>query len=164
MSGIIFASIALFPGFNIGILFLPISIPAWIFGLAFVLYSVYGIRSRRNNIGHEAHLGAAVAGMLIAIVLQPSVLMYNYFPILIILIPCLVFMYIIIKKPHYLFVDNLFYKRHTVHYTIEDKYNTKKLDTQKKVDQILEKIHKRGIESLTQKEKDILDAYSKTVR
>ena len=164
VSGIIFASIALFPGFNIGLLFLPVAFPAWIFGLAFILYSIYGIRSRSNNIGHEAHLGAAVAGMLIAILLEPSVLAYNYFPILVILIPCIVFIYIIIKMPHYLFVDNLFYKRHNRSYTIEYRYNTKKIDMQKRVDQILEKIHQKGISSLTKKEKEILDEYSKTTR
>lgn len=164
VSGIIFASIALFPGFNIGLLFLPISFPAWIFGLIFILYSIYGIRSRSNNIGHEAHLGAAVAGMLIAILLEPSILTYNYFPILIILIPCIVFIYIIIKMPHYLFVDNLFYKKHNRFYTIEDLYNAEKIDVQKKVDQILEKIHQKGMQSLTKKEKEILDDFSKKGR
>lgn len=164
VSGLIFAAIALSPGFSIGLLFIPIGIPAWIFGLAFVLYSIYGIRSRKTNVGHEAHLGAAITGMLIGILLDPSVLRNNLLAILVILIPSLVFLYIIIKKPHLLMVDNLFYKQHSTYHTIEDKYNSRKIDTQKQVDKILEKIHKRGINSLTKKEKDMLDEYSKTVR
>ncbi|MFT3945951.1 MAG: rhomboid family intramembrane serine protease [Agriterribacter sp.] len=164
ISGLIFAAIALAPGFSIGLFFMPIGIPGWIFGLAFVLYSIYGIRSRKTNVGHEAHLGSAIAGMLIGILLDPSVLLTNLFPILIILIPSLIFLYIVVKKPHLLMVDNLFYKQHSKYYTIEDKYNSKKLDTQKQVDRILEKIHKRGINSITKKEKEILDEYSKTVR
>lgn len=164
VSGIIFAAIAVSPGFNIGLFFIPIGIPGWIFGLAFVLYSVYGIRSRKENIGHEAHLGAAIAGMIIAILLEPSSLVDNYFPILIILFPSITFIIIIIKKPDLLFVDNLFYKQHNRNYTIEDRYNAKKIDTQKRVDQILEKIHKHGMNSLTKREKEILDEYSKTVR
>lgn len=164
VTGIIFAAIAISPGFSIGLFFIPIGIPGWIFGLAFVLYSVYGIRSRKENIGHEAHLGAAIAGMLIAILLEPSSLVYNYFAILIVLLPSIAFIIIIIKKPELLFVDNLFYKQHSRGYTIEDRYNAKKIDTQKRVDQILEKIHKHGISSLTKKEKEILDEYSKTVR
>lgn len=164
ISGLIFAAIALSPGFNIGLFFIPLGIPGWILGLAFVLYSIYGIRSRKTNVGHESHLGGAIAGMLLGILLDPSVLRYNLFPILVILIPSLAFLYIIIKKPHLLMVDNLFYKQHSKYYTIEDRYNTKKIDTQKQVDQILEKIHKRGINSLTRKEKEILDQYSKTVR
>lgn len=164
VSGLIFAAIAITPGFRIGLFFIPIGIPGWIFGLAFVLYSIYGIRSRKDNIGHEAHLGSAISGMLIAILLNPSSLIDNYFPILIVLIPSFIFLYIIIKKPHLLYVDNLFYKQHTKFYTVEDRYNSKKVDTQKQVDKILEKIHSRGINSLTKKEKEILDEYSKTVR
>lgn len=61
-------------------------------------------------------------------------------------------------------VDNLFYKQHSKYYTIEDKYNSKKANAQRQVDQILEKIHKRGMNSLTRKEKEILDEYSKTVK
>ncbi|PVD53695.1 rhomboid family intramembrane serine protease [Terrimonas sp.] len=164
VSGLIFAAIALSPGFSIGLFFIPIGIPAWIFGLAFVLYSIYGIRSRKTNVGHEAHLGSAITGLLIGILLDPSVLRYNLFPILVILIPSLIFLYVIIKKPHLLMVDNLFYKQHSKYYTIEDKYNSKKANAQRQVDQILEKIHKRGMNSLTRKEKEILDEYSKTVR
>lgn len=164
ISGLIFAAIALSPGFSIGLFFIPVGIPGWIFGLAFVLYSIYGIRSRKTNVGHESHLGAAITGMIIGILLDPSVLRYNLFPILVILIPALTFLYVIVKKPNLLMVDNLFYKRHSKYHTIEDRYNAKKIDTQKQVDQILEKIHKRGINSLTQKEKKILDEYSKNVR
>lgn len=164
VSGLIFAAIALSPGFSIGLFFIPIGIPAWIFGLAFVLYSIYGIRSRKTNVGHEAHLGSAITGLLIGILLDPSVLRYNLFPILVILIPSLIFLYIIIKRPHLLMVDNLFYKQHSKYYTIEDKYNSKKANAQRQVDQILEKIHKRGMNSLTRKEKEILDEYSKTVK
>src|SRR5215471_17998238 len=33
VNGVIYASIALFPGMHIGLLFIPIAIPAWLFGL-----------------------------------------------------------------------------------------------------------------------------------
>src|SRR5437764_2427325 len=65
VNGIIFAAIALFPGMSLGLLFIPISIPGWLFGLVYVLYSIYGIRSRRNNIGHDAHLGGALVGLIV---------------------------------------------------------------------------------------------------
>ena len=35
--GLIFASIALFPFMNVGLFLLPISVPGWIFGLAYIL-------------------------------------------------------------------------------------------------------------------------------
>lgn len=164
VSGIIFASIAVFPGMSIGFFFIPIPIPAWIYGLAYILFSIYAIRSRNNNVGHEAHLGGAMVGMLIAILLEPTSLVNNYLVILAIATPCLVFMYLIITRPHFLLVDNNFFKKQQRFYSIDHRYNAQKIDKQKEVDAILEKIHKKGMRSLTKKEKDILAEYSKTVR
>ena len=58
--GVIFASIALFPGMEVGFFGLPFAIPGWVYGVLYVLYSIYGIKSRKDNIGHEAHLGGAL--------------------------------------------------------------------------------------------------------
>src|SRR5215218_2688164 len=163
VNGIIFASIALFPHARIGFFLLPIFIPSWLFGLLFVGFSIYAIKSRRDNIGHEAHLGGALIGMLIAIPMQPSVVLENYLPILAIMVPTLIFMYIIIYKPHYLLVDNLYYKK-SHRYSIDQQYNYEKVQEQTDIDKILEKIHKKRIKSLTRKEKEQLENYSRTKR
>jgi membrane associated rhomboid family serine protease len=160
--GVIFASIALFPGFGIGFFGLP-AIPGWLYSILFVLFSIYGIRSRSDNIGHDAHLGGALIGMLIAILTIPAAVTYNYIPILCIFVPSIIFIYIIIKKPAFLLVDNYFFKHH-YNYTLEDRYNLNKKTQQAEIDRILEKIHKRGINSLTKKEKGILNEYSKKVK
>jgi membrane associated rhomboid family serine protease len=162
--GVIFACIALFPGFHIGFFILPVSIPAWLYGLVFVLFSIYGIRSKSNNVGHEAHLAGAVIGMLIAIAIEPSALVDNYLPIIAVLVPSLVFIYMTITRPHVLLIDNHFFKAQERYHSIEDRYNAQKIDRQKEIDHILDKIHKKGMESLTKKEKETLDQYSKTVR
>jgi membrane associated rhomboid family serine protease len=161
VNGVIFAAIALFPGMSLGLLFIPVSIPAWLFGLVYVLYSIYGIRSRRNNIGHDAHLGGALVGVIIAIIMQPSALMNNTWAIIIITVPSVFFIYMIITRPHILLIDNYFFKKHSDAITVDHKYNIEKVNRQKEVDRILEKIHKRGIDSLTKKEKQMLDEYSK---
>jgi membrane associated rhomboid family serine protease len=161
--GVIFASIALFPGMGMGLFFLPISIPGWLFGLLFVLFSIYGIRSKRDNVGHEAHLGGALVGMLVALLMEPSAFLANYTTILIIAVPCIVFIYLIITRPQILLVDNLFFKNHQDFYSIDHKYNSKKSIQQKEVDLILEKISKRGMGSLTKKEKATLHEYSKSI-
>jgi membrane associated rhomboid family serine protease len=161
VSGIIFASTALFPGMHIGLLFLPVSIPAWLFGLIYVLYSVYGIRSRRNNIGHDAHLGGAMIGLIIAIIMHPSALIYNTWAIVIIALPSLAFIYIIITRPHILLIDNYFFKKHSDAITVDHKYNIEKANRQKEIDRILEKIHRKGMKSLTHKERQMLEEYSK---
>ena len=162
--GIIFASIALFPGMGIGFFFIPVSIPSWIYGLVFVLYSIWGIRSRKDNVGHEAHLAGALIGMFIAIASEPSVLSNNYLPILAIAIPSMVFIYIILTRPHVLLIDNNFFKTHRRYYSIDHRYNAEKIDRQKQIDLILDKIHRKGMKSLSKKERELLAEYSKTVR
>ena len=162
--GIIFAAIAVFPGMRMGFFFIPIAIPAWIFGLAYVLYSIYGIRSRRDNVGHESHLAGALIGMLLAIAMFPASLEENYPTILVISIPCILFIYLILTRPHVLLIDNNFFKTQKRYYSIDQKYNAEKMDKEKEVDRILEKISRKGMKSLTQKEKEILENHSKTVR
>ncbi len=157
---IMFSSIALFPGMRIGLFFLPVSLPAWLFGLAYVLFSIYSIRSRSDNIGHDAHLGGGLTGMLVAILLHPLALLNNFVTILIIAVPAIIFIISIIKKPGALLIDNLYYKN-THNLTKEDKYNLRKRNKQEELDKILEKIHKRGMNSLSDKEKRLLQEYSK---
>lgn len=45
--------------------------------------------------------------------------------------------------------------------TKDQKYNHIKIDKEKEVDRILEKIHKKGLKSLSIKEKKFLDGFSK---
>lgn len=161
VSGLIYAAIALFPGMKIGLLFIPIGIPGWLFGLVYVLYSIYGIRSRKNNIGHDAHLGGALIGLIVAIILHPSVLITNTWPIVIIMLPSVAFIYIIITRPHVLLVDNYFFKTHSNAVTIDHKYNIEKRSKEQEIDRILEKIHKKGMKSLTDKERQMLQEYSR---
>ncbi|MDX2046178.1 MAG: rhomboid family intramembrane serine protease [Chitinophagaceae bacterium] len=162
--GIIFASITLNPGQGIGFFFIPVSIPGWVYGLMFVLFSIYGIRSKRDNIGHEAHLGGALIGMAIAILIKPSSLVYNYLPILAVAVPSIIFIYIIISRPHVLLIDNFFFKKNKKYYNADQKYNVEKNNIQQEVDRILEKIHQKGMNSLSKKEKEILKQYSKERR
>ncbi len=159
--GIIFASIALFPGMSVSFFGLPLAIPAWLYGLAFVLISIYGVKSRAANVGYDAHLGGALVGLLVAVVLHPGVLLYNYFAIAVIALPVIVFIYIIITRPGFLLVDNHFFKTHGANYTIDQRFNLNKAQQQKEVDRILEKIHRKGMDALTEKERWLLDEYSR---
>ena len=159
INAVLFASIALLPGMNIGLLFLP-AIPGWLFGLVYVLISIYGIRSRSENVGHDAHLGGGMAGVLLAILLAPSILVTNTFAIAIISVPAIAFIIFIVYKPEALLIDNLFFKNHH-NYTVEDRYNDNKANKQKELDRLLEKIHNRGISSLSKKERETLEEYSR---
>ena len=160
IAGVIFTTIALTPGMKIGLLFLPISIPAWLFGLLYILYSIYGIRSKKDNIGHDAHLGGALVGMAVGLIMYPSAIVTNYVTILIISLPAISFIILIINKPSLLLIDNLFYKRNK-ELNVEDKYNLKRKAKEQELDDILEKIHNRGMSSLTKKERMMLKEFSK---
>lgn len=160
--GIIFAAIALFPGIGVGFFFLP-AIPGWVYGLLYVLVSIWGIRSQRDNIGHDAHLGGALIGMMCAIALQPEALEYNLVTILIVTAPALVFIFLLATRPYLLLTDRT-YSVQRKYLTADQRYNAEKADRQKEVDRILDKISRHGIQSLSKKEKDLLEQHSKTVR
>jgi membrane associated rhomboid family serine protease len=160
VSGVIFACVALFPAMNIGF-FGIVSLPSWLYGLIYVLVSIYGIRSKTDNVGHDAHLAGALVGLTVAILMHPSSLSDNLVPILVIAIPSIVFIFLIITRPHFLLVDNFFYKTHRRNFTLDQRYNADRRDKQKEVDRILEKIHQSGIKSLSKKEREILNEYSK---
>jgi membrane associated rhomboid family serine protease len=161
--GVIFASIALFPGMGIGFFGMPFSIPGWLYGILYVLYSIYGIKSKKGNIGHESHLGGALVGMTVALLIEPSAFIKNYLTILIIAVPTIAFIYIIITKPQFLLIDNFFFKTHQNAYNIDQKYNFEKGKQQNELDKILDKINKKGIDSLSRNEKQKLKEYSKKI-
>lgn len=160
--GVIFASLALFPGVGIGFFGLPFSIPGWLYGILYVLYSIYGIKSKKDNIGHEAHLGGALVGMTVALFMHPSAFAENYWTILIITVPSIAFIYLIITKPQLLLIDNYFYQTRQNFYSVDHKYNAEKNNRQKEVDKILDKINKKGIHNLSKKEKQTLKQYAQT--
>jgi hypothetical protein len=126
--------------------------------------SIYGIRSQKNNIGHDAHLGGALVGMALALVMHPAAFIENYGTILLILVPTVVFVYLIITRPQVLFVDNLFHKTQKDFYSVDHQYNAGRAHQQQEVDRILDKISRSGIGSLSRKEKQLLKEYSKKVR
>ena len=159
--GIIFASIAVFPGMGIGFFGLPFSIPGWLYGIVYTAFSIYGIKSKKDNIGHEAHLGGALIGMAAALLMNPPAFIHNYITILIIAVPSVAFIYLIITRPQILLVDNFYFKAHNDDYSIDHKYNQQKNMQQQEIDKILDKISKAGINSLSKKEKETLKEYSK---
>lgn len=155
VNAIIFATIALVPGMTI--LFF---IPAWLFGIIYVGYSIYAIKSRSDNVGHDAHLGGGIAGMLVALLFQPSAFAQNYIPILLIAVPAIIFIYIIATKPGFLLVDSFFYNKNH-NYSVDHKYNFERRQKEEELDELLDKINRRGINSLSAKEKQRLKELSR---
>lgn len=71
VSGILF-SFSLYAPFHMIYMFGVLPIPALLFAILFVAYSLYGMRAQNDNIGHDAHLFGAIAGVAITILLYPN--------------------------------------------------------------------------------------------
>lgn len=158
VSGIIFAMIATMPGKVILLFMFPI--PTYIYGPLFVLVSIFGIRDSQSKIGHDAHLGGAIIGMLIAIGFHPASLAEHPLTILLTLIPAVLFMIWLIRRPEIAWLRKPF-GGYDQNLTLEDRYNAERKTRQEEIDRILDKINRSGVESLTRKEKEILDEYAK---
>ncbi|MCK5074842.1 MAG: rhomboid family intramembrane serine protease [Calditrichia bacterium] len=71
VSGVVLTFAVLFPMQNLYIFLIPIGIPAFIYAIFFIFYSLYGInRKESDGIGHSAHLGGAVAGIIFGILFR----------------------------------------------------------------------------------------------
>ncbi|MDO4728296.1 MAG: rhomboid family intramembrane serine protease [Bacteroidota bacterium] len=92
VTGIVYSAILIDPNAKL-YLYFAIPIPAYIFGMAYLLYSIYGMKAQNTNIGHSAHLGGAIAGYLLTLLLYPSLLYNNFLLVVSMAIPILIFIY-----------------------------------------------------------------------
>lgn len=72
VTGILYAAILLYPEMRLYMFFIPIPIPGYVFGVGYLLYSIYGMKNKLGNIGHDAHFGGAVGGYVVTLILMPS--------------------------------------------------------------------------------------------
>lgn len=89
VTGIIYSAILIQPDMMLG-LFYIIPIPAYLFGIGYLLYSIYGMKAKNDNIGHTAHFGGAIGGYLITIVKEPIMLTENTFMVVLLAIPIII--------------------------------------------------------------------------
>lgn len=87
VTGILYAAILLQPGMKLMMFFIPIPIPAYLFGIGYLLYSIYGMKNRIGNIGHDAHFGGAIGGFIATLILAPYLFQTNILMIGLLLIP-----------------------------------------------------------------------------
>jgi membrane associated rhomboid family serine protease len=86
VSGIVYASILLFPEMEL-LLFFAIPMPGYVFGVGYLLYSIYGMKKQLGNIGHAAHLGGAIGGFAITLLLVPELFLVNTIFVVLLAIP-----------------------------------------------------------------------------
>jgi hypothetical protein len=154
--GIIFSSVFLFPGITIGFVLLPVRIPGWLYAILFLAFEFYGGRRQRTNIGHDAHLGGAIIGLLTTTALFPEIVQWSprlYATVMAMSVIMFVYFW---KNPLNLPPSSFFGAQSGPATRIR-----KTGPTAEQVDAILEKVSREGVQSLTKKEREILEKASK---
>ncbi len=87
VTGILYAAILLQPDMRLGIMFIPIPLPAYVLGILYMLYSIYGMKKRLGNIGHTAHFGGAIGGYCITLLLKPELFITDTLMVILLALP-----------------------------------------------------------------------------
>lgn len=87
--GILYSAILLRPDMMLGLFFI-IPIPAYVFGIGYLLYTIYGMKNRVGNIGHDAHFGGAVGGYILTLALAPWIFQHHLLMVILLAIPIVV--------------------------------------------------------------------------
>ena len=74
VSAVLFAFILFDPWSTLIIFPIPVPIPAFLFAILYVGYSIWMDRRGRDNVYHSAHLWGAAYGLLFTVLLEPKVL------------------------------------------------------------------------------------------
>jgi len=90
VAGIVFSSILLYPDMTLIMFPLPVPLPGYVFGIGYLLYSIYGMKKQIGNIGHSAHIGGAVSGFLLTLAIAPSLFLKEPFLVLGLAIPIII--------------------------------------------------------------------------
>jgi len=95
--GVIYSAILIYPDMGLYFFFIPIKIPAYIFAIGYLAYSVFGIKKSIGNIGHEAHIGGALGGIVVTGFLDFSLITNNILLLVLMLLP-IVALYVMYQR------------------------------------------------------------------
>ena len=154
VSGIILASIFLFPGSRIMLFPIPIGIPDWLFAIIYLAGSFYGMKKQIGNVGHDAHLGGALVGLFTAAALHPSLITASPKLFAVISIGTILLFLYLANNPLLLPAGRLPFRKTAREARRTDLPEHKR--TEREIDAILAKISEKGIQSLTPEEEAVL--------
>jgi membrane associated rhomboid family serine protease len=153
--GVIFAYLLLFPGASIQQFGLP-AIPGWLYAIGFMVSSFIAMKADKGNIGHDAHLGGAIIGLLVAAALHPWYAQTNWKLFTIVLSAAILLLI-------YLWMNPLFLSMRAFtgpHLRRRTRWRSANIPSHKRealqIDAILEKINKTGMDSLSVVERELL--------
>ena len=163
--GVLFASIFLLPNSSIGFLWFPVAIPAYLYALIFLVTSFIKHRHKSDNIGHDAHLGGAVVGLLVATVMYPHMVFAEPWMFAIVLLLSIGVLVVLIRDPAQLLEFRLTEgsrPKSSQRYQRYDEARERR-EKMEQIDRLLDKVAARGIGSLSSAERKKLDRLSKEI-
>ena len=80
--GIVYSSILMFPEMELAFIFFPVPMPAYVFGVGYLIYTLFGIKSQNDGIGHTAHFGGAIGGIICTLVFDPFVFEKSFYTLI----------------------------------------------------------------------------------
>ena len=157
--GILFSTILLSPGMTLMIFPLPLPIPGWLYGVGFLCYTLSSLRGG-SGVSHEAHLGGMLTGCLVTLIQHPSLFVARPLLLLFVLSSSACGIWYFHANPGRTpgFLGHFFHDRKS---RFQHRKSSKKTQT---VDELLDKVSREGIQSLTEKERDLLQEASKRRR
>jgi membrane associated rhomboid family serine protease len=161
--GVIFAAIFLLPGSSITMFPLPIGIPAYLYAGLFLVGSFLAHRRQADNIGHDAHLGGAIIGLLIAAALFPRMFLAAPWMLAGVLGLSLIVLLLLILDPLHLLEFRLEGRDSTADGERSRRYSENRQRNQKiaEIDRLLDKVNHGGLQSLSNSERRKLAQLSK---
>jgi membrane associated rhomboid family serine protease len=154
--GVIFAAIFLVPGGGVMIFPVPIPIPSWLYAILFIFISFFGMRSQAGHVGHDAHLGGALVGLLVATVIRPVIVVQSpvLYTAVFVITGCL-FLYAY-KRPLYLQTSKPsargYWRKVLAGMRGRGEDRSRQSD-EEAMDRLLDKVSRLGVESLSNAER-----------
>lgn len=72
VAAVMFSAIALHPGLRVGIPFVPVAVPGYVYGVFYLGYSAWHSWRSKDGINHDAHFSGAVYGLLLTFAFEPA--------------------------------------------------------------------------------------------
>ncbi|TGK41157.1 rhomboid family protein [Leptospira andrefontaineae] len=160
ISGLVFASILSSSPFSI-ILYIPlaIEIPDWVYAYLFLSISYIGMQMKKGNIGHDAHLGGAIVGIIFITLLSYENVGQRYL------------LALGLSGFNILLICHYFYRKGFNGFDIGrifKKIKERRISVRQEaivldLDKILDQVYKHGQESLSERDRRRLEEISKEI-
>lgn len=165
--GVIFATIFLVPGTDVGMFFVPIYIPGPVYALGYLAWTFFALRRGIGNIGHDAHFGGAIAGMFIALGLAPQLCFDSPYLFAASFLFSVAGLFVLARNPlripGALFAFGRTETKPSLRYQRYDE-NRARRENEANIDRLLDKVSAKGLDSLTPRERMLLEAASAKAR